>query len=82
MKKAMKVFPLLILSILIGCTGNESVNDKGDNLSKEPVKEANKAEGSQTFESESYSMLGEEGRIGFIYGSNTRFKAGEQNKYM
>ncbi|WP_226579785.1 DUF4871 domain-containing protein [Halobacillus litoralis] len=61
------VVPIVLLCIILGCQTNEPEN--GGSAIKE----------TETFESGSYTMLGQKGKIGFIKAS---FSAQEEQKYM
>jgi hypothetical protein len=66
---------VLLVAVLVGCSSNET-----DETIEE---EKNDVEVSTMFKSGSYSMIGEENKIGFIYDDySTPFIAGEGQKYM
>ncbi|MYL64479.1 hypothetical protein GLW07_14065 [Bacillus hwajinpoensis] len=75
MKNWLKMVPLLLV-ILVGCSDNEEAGAK-QVVHKDPDLKV-----SDTFTSGSYKMIGDEGRLGFIYDEATILKAGKPNKYM
>jgi len=75
MKNWLKMVPLLLV-ILVGCSDKEEAGAK-QVVHKDPDLKV-----SDTFTTGSYKMIGDEGRLGFIYGKAATLKAGELNKYM
>ncbi|MCA0989658.1 DUF4871 domain-containing protein [Pseudalkalibacillus hwajinpoensis] len=75
MKNWLKILPLLLI-ILAGCHAKEEAG------AQQVVQKESELEVSDTFTSGSYTLIGEEGRLGFIYGEAATFKAGQPNKYM
>ncbi|MUK87883.1 hypothetical protein GMD78_05655 [Ornithinibacillus sp. L9] len=81
-----------VLIILIGCfpnnnsedqleSGNSSADKSLSTISEE--NDDHNLEISPIFEVASYTMIGEKGRIGFIYDDeDTRFKPNQEQKYM
>jgi hypothetical protein len=93
LKKFMLLTFLLIISTLLGC--NPSDNSEGQLELRNPSEndstneteeksDGNEAKVSPMFEAGSYTMIGEKGRIGFIFDGSevTRFKPNREQKYM
>jgi hypothetical protein len=76
-------FRIFNISFSVACTSdhNEAVTDEHK---KAEVRDNKGWEQSSLFESASYSMIGKEGHIGFIYDEKkvTRFYPGKVQKYM
>ncbi|PFG12399.1 hypothetical protein [Bacillus sp. es.036] len=75
MKNWLEMVPLLLV-ILVGCS------DKEEARAKQVVHKDPDLKVSDTFTSGSYKMIGDEGRLGFIYGEAATFIVGQPNKYM
>ena len=75
MRNWLKIVPLLFI-LLTGCSDEENAG------AKQVVQKESELAVSDTFTSGSYTMIGEKGKLGFIYDDATTFEAGEPNKYM
>ena len=77
---------VLIISIIISITtvGCSNVANKNDEIKSETEHQVNKWKESPLFEYGGYTMIGEEGRLGFIYddSENLRFYPNKTQKYM
>lgn len=75
MRNWLKIVPLLFI-LLTGCSDEENAG------AKQVVQKESELAVSDTFTSGSYTMIGEKGKLGFIYDDATTLEAGESNKYM
>ncbi|GGB44709.1 hypothetical protein GCM10011409_22870 [Lentibacillus populi] len=83
-----KKIPLFLLLVVVLATeGCANINDKTNDITIDNGKSDHKDQNwkeSPLFESNGYTMIGEKGRIGFIYDDSetTRFYPNKKNKYM
>ncbi|MCG3086521.1 DUF4871 domain-containing protein [Sporosarcina cyprini] len=82
-KTTLLLISLLLASIIAGCT-KSSGETKGDGVTEEAEKSEDAWEESALFTSDNYTLIGEEGRIGFIYDDSEllRFYPDKVQKYM
>lgn len=76
-KKFNFIFAVIISLLIVGCNDEESI-EKKEEVIQHDWKE------SPLFESGSYTMIGEEGRLGFLYNDSEvdRFYPNKTQKYM